>query len=320
MTEQEKGEGSGPLSLAPAGESVKGKTQFIIVILQIIGALAVGGYCIFASLAEPTAVGFFCNDDSIRFPLLPQTVPAFEASLIVLLVPLVVIIVVDTVTWVMFGERFGRRVNLGFCQLGGIIALYYQSLGGFAFALLSCYAITLTAKICVGRLRPHFLTVCQPDWTKITCSDPSGFLYVDKFVCLGTDKAAIKEARVSFPSGHSSTSMCSMLYLMLYLQSRLVLLWKSGVKPSPAASKPAETTWRILRLICPFLQLVAFGVALFIGLSRIKDKFHHPGDVVAGFVIGACCAIFTTFYIAALGSYKKGGVKERIEEELEETV
>ncbi|KEP65565.1 UNVERIFIED_CONTAM: PAP2 superfamily protein [Hammondia hammondi] len=320
MTEQEKVEGAGPLASTDANDNVQGKTQLLIVILQIFGALGVGGYCIFASLADPNVVGFFCNDDSIRFPLLPQTVPAFEASLIILLIPPVLIVVVDTVSWVMFGDRFGRCVDLGFCKPSGVVALYYQSFGGFTFALLSCYAITLTAKICVGRLRPHFISVCQPDWSRITCSDANGFLYIDKFECLGTDKAAIKEARVSFPSGHSSTSMCSMLYLIMYLQSRLVWLWRSGVKPSSAAPKQVETTWRILRFICPFLQLLAFCITFFIGLSRIKDKFHHPSDVMAGFAIGAACAVFTTFYIAGLGSYQKCGVDEGTDEELENAV
>ncbi|PFH38240.1 PAP2 superfamily protein [Besnoitia besnoiti] len=314
------GEATGPLTPAVTDDGVKAKMQLVVVILQILGVFGVAGYCAFASVVDPVSVGFFCNDDSIRFPLLPQTVPALEASMIVILIPTVLIILVDTTTWVMYGERFGRYVNLVFCRPSSILALYYQSLGGFVFAMLSCYAITFTAKISVGRLRPHFLSVCQPDWKDITCSDASGFLYVDNFVCLGTDKAAIKEARVSFPSSHSSSSMCAMLYLVLYLQSRLVWLSRSGVKPSPVASKFTETLWGIIKLLCPFVQLVAFGGAFFIGMSRIKDKFHHPSDVITGFAIGATTAVFTFFYIAGLGSYSKGSAKEGQEEELEEDV
>jgi hypothetical protein len=42
--------------------------------------------------------------------------------------------------------------------------------------------------------------------------------------CTGKDFAKIKEARLSFPSGHASFSTYTMLFLVLYLEARLVTL------------------------------------------------------------------------------------------------
>lgn len=56
-------------------------------------------------------------------------------------------------------------------------------------------------KYSVGRLRPHFLDVCQPDTTDCVANT-----YVDTYVCLGTDAKKLKDARLSFFSGHCATS------------------------------------------------------------------------------------------------------------------
>ena len=49
-----------------------------------------------------------------------------------------------------------------------------------------------SGKYSIGRLRPHFIDVCKPDFTKINCSNHA---YVEDFVCQGDDEHAIKEAR-----------------------------------------------------------------------------------------------------------------------------
>ena len=54
-----------------------------------------------------------------------------------------------------------------------------------------CMVLTNMAKIMCGRLRPHFLAVCKPDYTKFNCS--SGFITMD--VCSTTDTKALKQAR-----------------------------------------------------------------------------------------------------------------------------
>jgi len=39
----------------------------------------------------------------------------------------------------------------------------------YSLGAISTMLITEIGKHTVGRLRPHFITVCQPDWASITC-------------------------------------------------------------------------------------------------------------------------------------------------------
>ena len=49
---------------------------------------------------------------------------------------------------------------------------------------------TQMGKLTIGRLRPHFLSVCKPDYSRFNCSD--GYIVAD--VCTG-DPHLISEAR-----------------------------------------------------------------------------------------------------------------------------
>ena len=46
-----------------------------------------------------------------------------------------------------------------------------------------------------------------------------------------------------------------------------------------------------LTLLKTFLQAACLVLAFFCGLSRIRDLFHHWGDVLAGFLLGAVIAL-----------------------------
>ncbi|KAL0182092.1 hypothetical protein M9458_021467, partial [Cirrhinus mrigala] len=45
-------------------------------------------------------------------------------------------------------------------------------------------SLTDIAKYSIGRLRPHFLAVCKPDWTKINCT---GGAYIEQDFCTGKE-------------------------------------------------------------------------------------------------------------------------------------
>ncbi|OXB69930.1 UNVERIFIED_CONTAM: hypothetical protein H355_013935 [Colinus virginianus] len=300
--------------------------QLLLLIVQLCCMAAVGGYCLYATRAEPVATGFFCDDDSIRFPVLRQTVPAAEAWVITLVGPLFFLLLVDWLASREFGDRFvcGTSVDIGCCRVPPLLRAYYKSIGGFLFAMLCSSAVTLTGKICVGRLRPHFIDACRPDWSHIRCSDNTGFLYVDHFECTSGNAEAIREARVSFPSGHSSSAMCAMVYLALYLQSRLVWLSQAAASardlrpsPVPSSTKCTRALWRTLKGLCPFLQLLAFAVAFFVGISRIRDRYHHPTDVLAGFCVGFLAALYAGFYIAGFGSWREAAEYAAQKEEMD---
>ena len=78
-------------------------------------------------------------------------------------------------------------------------------------------------------VRPHFMSVCLPNFALMNCTTPTatGFVYNKIYTggsfCTG-DPDLIKEARLSFPSGHSSYAWYTMIFLIVYLEARLVLL------------------------------------------------------------------------------------------------
>ena len=78
-------------------------------------------------------------------------------------------------------------------------------------------------------------------------------------------------------------------------------------------------------MLCFTIQGVSTGLALFCGLSRIKDNRHHPTDVLTGFAIGILVAIwivsiipifvsFISFYLCSClfclvyGRFEEGGI------------
>ncbi len=76
-----------------------------------------------------------------------------------------------------------------------VIALY-KTIGPFLFGAAVSQVSTDITKYSVGRLRPHFLTVCAPDYTLFNCTDAQRHMqYITQDVCTG-DSHLIKEARL----------------------------------------------------------------------------------------------------------------------------
>jgi membrane-associated phospholipid phosphatase len=70
------------------------------------------------------------------------------------------------------------------------------------------------------------------------------------------DPSKVREARFSFPSGHSSFAWFTMTFLIVFVEARLQLLK--------------------LRYIKPLIQMAAFIAAYVTAISRIPD-YHHRG-------------------------------------------
>merc|ERR1712165_439829 len=77
--------------------------------------------------------------------------------------------------------------------------------------IMSNTIITDTIKVTVGRLRPHFLSVCNPN---VTCSSYDATYHTD-YVCQNVTAKDENDARLSFPSGHASMSACVMGFIMV---------------------------------------------------------------------------------------------------------
>ncbi|XP_044157508.1 phospholipid phosphatase 3 isoform X2 [Bufo gargarizans] len=217
----------------------------------------------------PYQRGFFCSDESVRYEFKKSTISVPLLLALGVLVALVSIIVGE-----FFRIYYLKERSYSFIQNPYVSALYKQ-VGCFVFGCAISQSFTDIAKVSIGRLRPHFIEVCDPDFTQINCS----LGYIQDYKCRGLESKVI-EARKSFFSGHASFSMYTMLYLVFYLQSRF--------------------TWRGARLLRPLLQFTLLMMAFYTGLSRVSDHKHHPSDVLAGFVQGALVAYCIVFFVSDL--------------------
>ncbi|XP_015211280.1 phospholipid phosphatase 3 isoform X2 [Lepisosteus oculatus] len=218
---------------------------------------------------QPFQRGFFCDDDSIKYSFKRSTIPSP-----VLLAAGMILPVASIITGECYRIHYLNEGSKSFISNPYVSTLYKQ-VGVFIFGCAVSQSFTDIAKVSVGRMRPHFLAVCEPDFSRINCSDG----YITDYFCKG-EESRVQEARKSFFSGHASFSMYTMLYLAFYLQSRF--------------------TWRGARLLRPLLQFTLIMMAFYTGLSRVSDHKHHPTDVLAGFVQGALVAYCIVFYVSDL--------------------
>ena len=89
---------------------------------------------------------------------------------------------------------------------------------------------------------------------------------IENNTCTGNEDL-MKEARLSFVSGHSSISFYTAAFLIIFM-TKYINLW-------------------FLRTL---LQLAHFILAFWISITRINDYMHHPEDVIMGSIIGIACA------------------------------
>ncbi|XP_036062798.1 phospholipid phosphatase 1 isoform X3 [Onychomys torridus] len=178
--------------------------------------------------------------------------------------------------WMIAGEslsvRFSTLRSNSFVG-NHYIASIYKAIGAFLFGAAASQSLTDIAKYSIGRLRPHFLAVCDLDWSQINCSDG----YIENYVCRGNEDK-VREGRLSFYSGHSSFSMYCMLFTALYLQARMKGDWA--------------------RLLRPTLQFGLVALSIYVGLSRVSDYKHHWSDVMVGLIQGAVVAILVAVYVS----------------------
>ncbi|XP_053557257.1 phospholipid phosphatase 1 isoform X3 [Bombina bombina] len=186
---------------------------------------------------------------------------------------------------IILGEAisvFYNRLHSNAFVSNQYVSTIYKAIGTFIFGAAVSQSLTDIAKYTIGRLRPHFIDVCKPNWSQINCS----LGYIENFVCEG-DAVKTNEARVSFYSGHSSFSMYCMLFLALYLQSRMKGDWA--------------------RLIRPTLQFAFVAVSVYVGLSRVSDYKHHWSDVLTGLIQGAIVAVLIVAFVSDFFKHKNNG-------------
>ncbi|KAK6535397.1 hypothetical protein TWF694_001858 [Orbilia ellipsospora] len=196
-----------------------------------------------------------------------------------------------------------------------------------------------------GKPRPHMITVCQPDWSRVadivksTRTGPDGVLawnvLVTSDICTTTDNEKLSEAFRSYPSGHATMSFAGLTFLSLFFYSTLVLtLSKTSASKlpyhvfdtrkrsdSPSNEKGSSSSGRTDRasaLHPPSLPLLTFVIiisffclAMWIGATRYLDFKHAGIDIFSGSCLGFVSAICGTWWYAmpAAGGVAKGRMR-----------
>ncbi|XP_067644882.1 putative phosphatidate phosphatase isoform X2 [Eurosta solidaginis] len=248
--------------------------DFIIAVVLFIPIIV----CEF--VIEPYQRGFFCSDETIRYPFHENTMSILCVALLVIIIPIVIVITVEYTRYYRCSRinktclLFGRKVPIW-------LAEFFKHASYLIFGGLLTYNATEVGKYTIGRLRPHFISVCQPQLADgSTCDAPQNIhRYVEAYTCVGIGYTPndLREARISFPSGHSCMIFYTMLYLIIYLQHKF--------------------TWRGSKFSRYFLQFALLMLAWFTALSRIMDNYHHWSDVLCGCVLGIVGALITTTFI-----------------------
>ncbi len=174
-------------------------------------------------LIDPYDRGFYCTDETIRFPLKEDTVPLWLAGAYGAGTALVVVILAELYINRQCCLDRDHQDEFSTRQTRWILNTLNGSLL-YSLGAMCTLLITEIGKRSIGRLRPHFIEVCKPDWDKIECFtqidgvDVANYIFFSPEICTG-DPHLIREARVSFPSGHSSFTVYSMLFVIVsYLE------------------------------------------------------------------------------------------------------
>ncbi|KAK6494436.1 phospholipid phosphatase 1 isoform X1 [Huso huso] len=244
-------------------------TAVPFIVLDIVCVVLAGLPLAVFNLAKikPYQNGFFCNDDSIRYPFHNSTITSTVLYTVGFTLPICSMII---------GECLSvhyKRLQSNSSVRNNYVACLYKAIGTFLFGAAMSQSLTDIGKYSIGRLRPHFLDVCKPNWAEINCQ--AG--YIENFTCTG-ETWIVNEARLSFYSGHSSFSMYCMVFLALYVQARLVEDWA--------------------RLLRPTIQFFLVAASIYVGLSRVSDYKHHWSDVLTGLIQGAIVATLIVVFVS----------------------
>ncbi|KAH8335125.1 hypothetical protein KR074_012456 [Drosophila pseudoananassae] len=274
--------GATPSAASADRQGDRRQTQRLLLELLVIVVLVIP-ICVYEFAVDPVRRGFFCDDETIAYPFRDNTITPVMLGLIVGLLPLLVFVLVEYVSHLRAGQIGETQVLLQWR-----VSTWYVELGRqatyFIFGLLLTFDATEVGKYTIGRLRPHFLAVCQPQLTDGSlCSDPVNLhRYVENYECAGEGFSVedVRQSRLSFPSGHSSLIFYAMLYVALYLQLKI--------------------TWRGSKLGRHFVQFLLIMLAWYTALSRVMDNWHHWSDVLCGSLLGIAGALITVRFIARM--------------------
>lgn len=246
--------------------------------------------CVYLAVL-PYNQGFYCDDRTILKPYRNDTIPMWMVGVYAGVLPVIIIIFIELWRYMPIRlHHMDKQDRLDICRN------VFHTVCMFSLGVGATFLLTEVGKRSYGRLRPHFIEVCRPDWSKIQCYDRFNLSdgqyallprYITDYQCTGGNPARLKEARISFPSGHSSFTCFAFGFLLVYFESRLFCSQ--------------------IRFLKPVLQCACICIMFFTCLSRITDHKHHYSDVIGGAIIGTSVAFFITLRVANAFNLSQNG-------------
>lgn len=232
----------------PVNQNVtKKRVKFVWDIIGLLGILFL--VFVFYMLVNPPLQYFKANDPSLSYPFVESHVSSILVALLSIMLPIIIILLFHVfLVW-------------------DIRDLYSGILGAI---LAYCISLLITSSLWyfVGGLRPHFLSLCTLDPTRIS----DARTYYTQNDCQESDFIT-RDTFHGFPSGHASTAFAGCVYLSAYLAAHLKL-YKNG------------------NIFKVFVVLLPWICAIWLAASRISDHHHSVIQVLAGILIGIISALF----------------------------
>jgi len=278
--------------MLPSSLEILSKTMLEISCMTIL-AIPMLYVHMLADNYTPFQRGFYCDDQNLKHPYIAnQTVPMEMCFIIWAILIIFFIFLVEVLRF-----KSLQKEPLPICGLKvpWLLLELYRHMGYMTVGATASFLFTDISKFTIGRMRPHFLAICMPDYANV-CMDEDRLYQTfvtgnETDICQGlqmengTTIKMLREARLSFMSGHASFSFYCGTFLIIYLQARLNKI--------PESSSYVGISVKVLKVIRPFIQFGIFILAFWIALTRISDYFHHPLDVAMGATVGIGFAIVT---------------------------
>lgn len=303
----------------------------------IIATAAVG---VGLAIISPNMRPFALNDTRISFPFVnAEKVPTYLLGIVALIAPAIIIMVIAVV--LVPGPTVPKSTPKSLIWRRKLWEWHTGWLG-LALALASSFIITQGMKNLFGKPRPDLLSRCRPDLANkgdhliggFEEIDPAFLLY-SATICTNTDKHILDDGFRSFPSGHASFSAAGLIYLSLFIASKIAITipfipysqyasdatrlsafpsrmpkksrnnFTAQRSSSPDSLEDAGTDVKIVaarnQAAAPPVYLLLFAItpwfaSIYIASTRFSDFRHHGFDILFGYTIGLVCAVFAFRY------------------------
>ncbi|XP_068196942.1 phospholipid phosphatase-related protein type 5-like [Antennarius striatus] len=256
---------------------------FQVVILA--AAVMLVYYCEFTDTFRPAQQGFICRDPTLAKPDPgPEQESLIQPVILYSVVgglPVVLISGVELLIFILHHNSNNlydqeKVFILGdCCYVNPMVRRTVRFLGVYLFGLFATDIFVNAGQLITGTLAPHFLSVCQPNYTALGCQDTPQFVSQSD-ACTG-DPDDIMRARKTFPSKEAALSLYTAVYLAMYVMS---CIRSSGG-----------------RLTGPLLSLSMVSLAVLTGINRVAEYRNHWSDVMVGQTIGGAIAVFLVVFV-----------------------